>query len=66
MKSHLPGRCRDCAEKFSSFEQPYQLDRAGLGNATVQLLLNCKCAELDGLMKQSRVAANDRKDDHTH
>lgn len=29
----------------------HQLDRAGLGNASAQLLLNRKCAELDGLIK---------------
>jgi hypothetical protein len=40
------------------------LDRAGLGNATAQLLLNRKCAELEALMKRCRTIGSDPKEDH--
>lgn len=40
------------------------LDRAGLGNASAQLLLNRKCAELDGLLKQCRSIGSDLKEVH--
>jgi hypothetical protein len=42
----------------------HQLDRAGLGNATAQVLLNRKCAELEGLLKRCRSIGSDRKEDH--
>jgi hypothetical protein len=41
-----------------------QLHRAGLDNATAQLLLWRKCAELETLMDRCRSTGNDRKVDH--
>jgi hypothetical protein len=40
------------------------LDRAGLGNATAQLLLDRKCAELEGLLKRCRTTGSDRTEGH--
>jgi hypothetical protein len=40
------------------------LERAGLGNATAQLLLNRKCVELESLMKRCRNIGSDQKEDH--
>ncbi len=42
----------------------HQLDRAGLGNASAQLLLNRKCGELESLMQRCRNIGSDPKEGH--
>ena len=42
----------------------HHLDRAGRGNATAQLLLNRKCAELEGLIEKCPSIGSGRKVDH--